>query len=568
MTTHEQILTVQLGSFSNFIGSHFWNQQQEQLNRAVASGNALDINTASVFSEHLSPGTRRVQYRPHLLLADISGALGGNVENGDALNGLSSSKEPCAQPHNVSATNHIEVPVSSKFVSFRPSLPAHPYIRYLNSQASSTATSAAKVPDLDFVSTVRHFTDFFIPEWDTSKQVELLPGLTGGEHGASFCNVWAGETLTSADHQGSFWNNFTDKLRLQLEEIDQLAVLQLSVDWLTGFSAVASETLCWLKEEALKTTFVIFGWQPSESKQNADSPQHWLQRRVGGGLFLQTCYEELSHNKSSAFVFTDYHGDAHASVRPYHSESPFLASALPALALDSATAPYRLSGISSSAAAGRLFQAMSQTSLSPFATCYFGTVFPTDESKTSADASLHFSSTQRNPHPNALLDLTSCLWDIRVAPSEYTHLTSALPPSNHKSLRDLEQSDVPFYYSSVLTSRGIAPKEGDWWSAALQSRYRCLQHAAPLAVPFPSQVFGNPSTAYVPDSIPTLACWASDRTPWLTPSLNRVHRAVAQSLHMNYLPVVESRCDRERLVGLNGLLRDVMDPEGGYDDDE
>jgi hypothetical protein len=79
----EEIVTLQFGEFSNYVGAHYWNLQAELLRLAEAGGGDAAASAAAAAARQLDAG---VLFRdapaagprtPRLLLFDASGALGG-----------------------------------------------------------------------------------------------------------------------------------------------------------------------------------------------------------------------------------------------------------------------------------------------------------------------------------------------------------------------------------------------------------------------------------------------------------------------------------------------------------
>lgn len=566
MTSPRQTLTIQCGSFSNFIGTHFWNQQQEQCNVDVQRQDGTSFKlpkvcSSSLFSEHADKCYRTIRYIPRLVVADVPGALGGNVENADALqcNGSSTtaggdglvSSVHCPHTQKIQSfiptDNCSEVKkaiephqISSYHAVPRQRVPVHPYIQYLNNPMETALPH--DLPNFQFESSVRYFTDFFIPEWDSAKQAELVPGLMGSEQ-PTFNSFVLGEMLARTTDPDKFWDSFTNKIRLQLEDIDCLGMIHLSVDWLTGFGGIGAECLRWLREQAPKASVLVSGWQHSESGTSA-SPE-WMDRRVGGGLFLQACLDELSHNTGNGLLLSDFHGTAPPA---HYSESLYLASALPALALDTATVFSRLQGAPSPLAAD-IFQGISSVTTQPLLTLLFTTI------DNLVSASKHKTPATGATGCDPLLDLAGHLWDIRGVPTGGTRLQSSIISSKTK-----ESSSVADICKglSFLVSRGLPREETDWWSASIKDRYLSLDQSVSLAVPFPQQVLGpEPFSTY--PSISTLACWAPDATPWKTRAVLNVSNAVARALRFNRAGGSESEIERERLLDLSNCIHNMLD---------
>ncbi|KAG1679962.1 hypothetical protein FOA52_007026 [Chlamydomonas sp. UWO 241] len=74
-----ELITLQLGGYANYVGSHYWNVQDEHLGYTESeewgdAANVLDHGTLFAISENRAG---KLTYRPRALFVDFSGSLGG-----------------------------------------------------------------------------------------------------------------------------------------------------------------------------------------------------------------------------------------------------------------------------------------------------------------------------------------------------------------------------------------------------------------------------------------------------------------------------------------------------------
>ena len=88
MDTRDSIITLQLGHYANFVGSHFWNTQEASFvypdsNKcANVSPDDLEINHRVLFREGVT-GRGEVTFTPRLVSVDLKNALGSLPIHGD-----------------------------------------------------------------------------------------------------------------------------------------------------------------------------------------------------------------------------------------------------------------------------------------------------------------------------------------------------------------------------------------------------------------------------------------------------------------------------------------------------
>lgn len=79
MSTRE-IISLQFGNYSNFVGAHFWNLQEQSFDYTGAAGGA-EVNHDILYREGKT-AKGELTYTPRLLLADLKGSLNTLPEQG------------------------------------------------------------------------------------------------------------------------------------------------------------------------------------------------------------------------------------------------------------------------------------------------------------------------------------------------------------------------------------------------------------------------------------------------------------------------------------------------------
>ena len=74
------VITLQVGHYANFVGTHFWNAQDHSL--SVAKDNN-DLDHDVLFREGVTTSSSSPTYTPRLVSVDLKGALGSLPEFGD-----------------------------------------------------------------------------------------------------------------------------------------------------------------------------------------------------------------------------------------------------------------------------------------------------------------------------------------------------------------------------------------------------------------------------------------------------------------------------------------------------
>lgn len=338
-----ELVTVQVGGFANFVGSHFWNFQDELL------GLAGDPDSDPVFknqSQYLNMDTlyrtgetnQGVQtYTPRLLSIGYQGSLGSMSSFGTLYNESSSApSNVCTWTGNVSTCT--SEPLKKNL--FLQSL----YEEELENSRLSKGISNGKndnpreIQNQDIVdcleSDVQYWTDFSKVHFHPQSLYELN-GLWMDN--VEFDNYGIGRDIFSRGLQGE---EISERLRFFVEECDHIQGFQFIVDDSGGFSAIAGDFLESIADEYTKTPLLLYTVRGPGSHMNLTSQKQKLSRSI---------HDALSFSRLSSFcnlivpvglpLLSTSKASMHLRIK---DEMPYHSSAVYAAALHSISVPFRI----------------------------------------------------------------------------------------------------------------------------------------------------------------------------------------------------------------------------------
>ncbi|KAL4458321.1 hypothetical protein ABPG75_013186 [Micractinium tetrahymenae] len=371
-----EIITLQLGSFANYVGAHYWNFQDDLLGlqeQAGWRGPAAAVDSDTLFRAGETLGGQPT-YTPRLVLCDLSGALGGASAGG-------AFYRDRHQPGAGAGASVVSTWAGAREVHRAAPVPRSRFAEELENEAEEVAEEegeggeapgssrlAAAAAQLDgvgagsdggggsFSAGVRYWTDYL----KAHVHPRSVHQLAGAWHGLTPFSGWGdgGEHWRSEEQR----EEVMERVRFFAEECDQLQGFQVLADDLSGFGQLAAHMLQQVRDEyGSGRPVVLFALRPGAAAAAAaagvapaaaDDPAEQRRRRLNEGLSLSLLAPLCS-------MFVPLAPPAPApGVLPLLRWQPgnaFHASALCAAALDTATLPYRLlaSGLSPVAATGR-----------------------------------------------------------------------------------------------------------------------------------------------------------------------------------------------------------------------
>lgn len=333
-----EVVTLQIGGFANFIGSHFWNFQDELL------GLADDPDTDPVFKNHglnmdvlYRTGETHegaLTYTPRLVSVNYEGSLGSMSSCGTLYNQTLKSPSPVATWKGSVSTQHSQPHKRNLFLQ---SL-------YVEEQKQSTgadnrhAELQDDICDKDLVecleNDVQFWTDFSKVHYHPQSLYELN-GLWMDVEG--FNNYGMGKDVFTENFRGE---EMTERLRFFIEECDHVQGIQCVVDDSGGFSCVAADFLQNIADEYTNTPVLLYTVRDPGSFMSSRSQKKNINRELHNAisfaklsslckLIVPVGLPTLSGSKASTYMRVN-------DEKPYHS-SAIYAAALHALSL-----PFRM----------------------------------------------------------------------------------------------------------------------------------------------------------------------------------------------------------------------------------
>ncbi|PIA52333.1 hypothetical protein AQUCO_01000297v1 [Aquilegia coerulea] len=327
-----EIVTIQVGDFANFIGSHFWNFQDELLGLAeephadqAYKNQSLDTDVLFRAGE-TQQGT--LTYTPRLVSIGLQGSLGSLSSHGSIYNDVPSYDPSHVATWEGNVTKQVAQPHKKNL--FLQSL----YKEELHQPTPSTN----EIKDEDLVkcleNDVQYWTDFSKVHYHPQSLYEVS-GLFTGIQG--FDNYGIGKDVFS---KGPCGEEMNERLRFFVEECDHIQGIQFVVDDSGGFSSVAADFLENIADEYTNTPVMLYSARGPGTYMNPLSQKGSISRALHDAvsfsrlsplckLIVPIGLPSLSTSKVSSFLCIK-------DAKPFHC------SAVYAAALHSITTPFRM----------------------------------------------------------------------------------------------------------------------------------------------------------------------------------------------------------------------------------
>ncbi|XP_033211026.1 protein misato isoform X2 [Belonocnema kinseyi] len=243
MTTRE-ILTIQIGHYSNFIGTHWWNLQET--NFSYDPKTPSEINHDVLYREG-ETSQKQSTYTPRLLLVDLKGSLGYLSEVGSLYSSQSEEKQSILwYDENIEITKEPEVPKT-------------PFVKSLDEP------SVEKPKNFEFENDVNKWVDYLVPRFHP-RTVNIIKEYSQGSESQPFDIFNYGRNLWNTD---SFSQDFTDNIRAYVEECDLIQGFQVLLDSTDGFAGLGSSCIQHLRDEYGKSILTFPSFDGANSQPSA-----------------------------------------------------------------------------------------------------------------------------------------------------------------------------------------------------------------------------------------------------------------------------------------------------------
>jgi len=314
------ILTFQIGHYSNFVGTHWWNLQDSTFEFDPLRANLVEVDHDVYFRQGLSP-QGEITYTPRLIAFDLKGSLGSFSNQED----ISETAEAPLLWQGISEIQKTEPEVKN------------PFLQHIeNANGYDTSSASFEMENI-------------VKVWSDYLKVKIHPRsvhlLSDYFHNNSI------EPFDVYSQGASYWNKeekrdeIEDSIRWYVEDCDYLQGFQMLLDADNGFGGLAGHILEHLSEEYPRKTRFTFPLLPTmrlKDPAHVDYVNEKNSRLINSGFVLESMFEHSS-------IFSPLSLDsswASSDVRKlkqlqYQSGLPYHTSAILATALETITLPLR-----------------------------------------------------------------------------------------------------------------------------------------------------------------------------------------------------------------------------------
>ncbi|KAH7673524.1 Members of tubulin/FtsZ family domain-containing protein [Dioscorea alata] len=277
----KEIVTIQVGDFSNYIGSHFWNFQDELLGLAhEPDGDPIYKNMPLNMDVLYRAGETQegiATYCPRLISVGLQGSLGTLSTLDSLYYGIPSPDTSEIITWSGDVSKHISEPRKKNL--FLQSLDEE-----WQGKSTSTGSDAVEgrgdaqiqIQDKDRVEClengVQYWTDFSKVQYHPRSLFELHGSWTNIQ---KFDNYGIGKDVLS---EGSQVEEMSERLRFFVEECDRIQGIQFVVDDSGGFSSVAATYLEDIADEYPNTPILLYAARSPRSYSNIVSKKESISK--------------------------------------------------------------------------------------------------------------------------------------------------------------------------------------------------------------------------------------------------------------------------------------------------
>lgn len=347
----KEIVTVQVGGFSNYVGSHFWNFQDELLGLAeddngdpAFKNTGLDMDVLYRLGE-TSQGIPT--YTPRLLSIGSRGSLGAVRASGSLYGETSLSNASSVLTWGGTVARYVSQPYEKN--EFLQSLEEEEDRDKNRNRSESSDNQNSTATQLNGIQNrkqqdrarieclengVQYWTDYSKVQFHPSSLYEIQ-GLW--KDITPFDDYGSGRGIVTESSQAEELSN---RLRFFAEECDHMQGFQFLVDDSCGFASIAGDFLEILVDEYVHTPVVLYTTRDPSSFTKFQDLRSSMRRRLHDaisfvklssftGLTVPVGLPSLAKSETSRFLFLD-------DSNLFHSSAVYAAS------FHTATLPFRI----------------------------------------------------------------------------------------------------------------------------------------------------------------------------------------------------------------------------------
>ena len=315
--TSREVLTIQLGHYSNFIGTHWWNLQES--NFSYDPTNPSEVNHDVLYREGEN-FKREVTYTPRLLLVDLKESCGYLKQEGTLYD------IPKYQGTECLLWDEEKVEVTQMEPATKT-----PFVKSLEEPSETSEPTSYDLEDH-----INSWVDYLVPRFHP-RTVNIVKQYKHECTTQPFDVFTYGRNLWNAE---KFSEDFCDRIRAYVEDCDLMQGFQIILDSVDGFAGLGASCMQYLRDEYGKS---ILSFPCMDSKKTEPSMSNLVQ-----ALNTALCWQQIGEYSSlySPLCCGQTGWPQPGDPRPfnhliYDAELNYHSSALLATALDTLTLRYR-----------------------------------------------------------------------------------------------------------------------------------------------------------------------------------------------------------------------------------
>ncbi|XP_068755236.1 protein misato homolog 1-like [Montipora capricornis] len=343
-----EVITLQFGHYSNFVGTHWANIQESSFCYDPSSSSKKDISHDVLFREGLTLRGEQT-YTPRLLIFDLKGSL-RNLPRYGTLYKTTTYGNESLWSGNVSVheckpepKNEFLMDLEEELMEFQCDTNSVSDSETLDRPSISSFTEEDKRPLRDkfynLDQDILVWSDFLGTSLHP-KSIQLIRDFCHEEGGNPFDVFGYGQHLAKEEH---FYDEFENNLHFFVEECDSLQGFQIFTDVSDGFGGLSSQILEELKDEYSAKTFISFGLSPAQclNGTNKKAALRILNSALSYGRLSE--FSDLFVPLSLASETWPHPGPAREfPLLIYQPSLPYHTSSVIGVCVDTVTMPYRL----------------------------------------------------------------------------------------------------------------------------------------------------------------------------------------------------------------------------------
>uniref|UniRef100_UPI00358E7D10 protein misato homolog 1 isoform X2 n=1 Tax=Myxine glutinosa TaxID=7769 RepID=UPI00358E7D10 len=337
-----EVVTVQLGNYANFVGSHWWNLQEEYLCNGSQALKHAEINNNVLFREGLAMHGRP-KYTPRVVLLDLKGSLGSLKQEEDAYQRTQSTQH-CITWDGPLTAHCTEAAEKNEYLRDLKKHDENSMRReVLRPRAANDTRSRSSMGSKVY------WLEDSVKVWSDFQRVPLHPRSISilkqySHEGESDRLATFGLGFQLLSHP-DVAEDFEDRLHFFVEECDHLQGFQLLCDWEDGFSGFACRAVEILHDYYDAKGVLTWGLLPGPSQTKVQVPGRNVNHVLNSAL-------AIAHLAESSSLLCPLSVCPSFKCRPstplnfphiqYQADMKYHSSAILASALETSTLPYRL----------------------------------------------------------------------------------------------------------------------------------------------------------------------------------------------------------------------------------